>query len=73
VALLPSPWRLLASGLRRGNTPLVVAGAALVLLRLARHLDGPKRELVYGQTVSAGEAVMIGLLRSWERGGQRRR
>lgn len=74
MALLPSPWRLLAMGLRRGNTALTAVGAALAVIAIIRRLDGgPKRELVYVETLRAGKGVMVGLLRPGERGGQRRR
>jgi hypothetical protein len=62
MSLLPSPWRLLASGVRRGNTPMTVAGAALVVLAIMRRVDGPVSQRVYARKLGAGQRLMISVV-----------
>jgi len=69
----PSSMDLVGTGLRRvlgairsQNVPLVLMGAALLAIGLARRLDGPKRELVYSQKLKKGESVRVRLARADE-------
>jgi hypothetical protein len=71
MSLLPSPWRLLASGMRRGNTALTVVGAALAVISIIRRLDGSGRDLVYSRRLSSGDRFVIGFVRPGERRRQR--
>jgi len=54
--------RTLFGGARKGNTPLVGLGAAMMALGWARKLYRNDRELIYSRTLKKGQAIRIRLL-----------
>ncbi len=60
--LIKDGARALFGGARRGNTPLVGLGAAMLAIGWVRRLYRPDRELLYSRTLRKGEAIRIRLL-----------
>lgn len=54
--------RTLFGGARRGNSPLVGLGAAMLALGWLKRLYRPDRELIYSRTLRRGETIRIKLL-----------
>ncbi|MCJ7724823.1 MAG: hypothetical protein MUP76_00330 [Acidimicrobiia bacterium] len=54
--------RALFGGARRGSTPLVGLGAAMLAMGWVRRLYRPNRELLFSKTLRKGEALRIRLL-----------
>lgn len=60
--LVKTGARALFGGARRGSSPLVGLGAALLAMGWVRRLYRPDRELLYQRTLRKGEAIRIRLL-----------
>lgn len=60
MALFPSPWRMISSGIRSGDRMKTLLGALLAAWILARRFDGPKRSVIYRQKLRPGDGVMLG-------------
>lgn len=60
--LIKTGARALFGGARRGSSPLVGLGAALLAMGWVRRLYRPDRELIYQRTLRKGEALRIRLL-----------
>lgn len=68
--IVPTAWKLLSRGLRRGDHLRTFVGAALLAIALARWLDESKRQLVYSQRLRPGGRMVVALS---PKGRQRRR
>jgi len=62
VDLFKNGARTLFGGARRGSSPLVGLGAAMLALGWVRKLYRSDRELIYSRTLKKGEAIRIKLL-----------
>ena len=62
VDLFKDGARTLFGGARRGNSPLVGLGAAMLALGWLRRLYRPDRELIYSRKLRRGDAIRVRLL-----------
>jgi hypothetical protein len=62
VNLIKDGARALFGGARKGNTPLVGLGAAMLAAGWVRRLYRSDRELIYTRTLRKGDAIRIRLL-----------
>ena len=60
--LIKDGARTLFGGARKGNTPLVGLGAAMLALGWVRRLYRSDRELIYTRKLRKGDAIRIRLL-----------
>jgi hypothetical protein len=68
--IVPTGWKLLTKGIRRGDHLRTFVGAALLAIALARWLDEPKRQMVFSQRLRRGGRVVVAVP---PKGRQRRR
>lgn len=60
--ILGTGTRRMLGAIREQNIPLVLVGAALVAIGLARRLDPPGDQLVYSKRLKPGESVKVALV-----------
>lgn len=59
--ILGTGARRMLGAIREQNIPLVLIGAALVAIGLARRLDPPGDQLVFSRKLKPGESVRVDL------------
>jgi hypothetical protein len=70
MLIVPTGWKLLIKGIRRGDHLRTFVGAALLAIALARWFDEPKRQMVYSQRLRPGGRMVVAVP---PKGRQRRR
>ncbi|MEX2323495.1 MAG: hypothetical protein WEA29_06965 [Acidimicrobiia bacterium] len=68
--IVPTGWKLLAKGIRRGDHLRTFLGAALLAIAFARWLDESKRQMVHSQRLRPGGRIVVAVP---PKGRQRRR
>lgn len=59
MLIVPTGWKLLVKGIRRGDHLRTFFGAALLAIALARWLDEPKRQTVFTQRLRPGGRMVV--------------